>query len=82
LPEAVSNHNSYRLWMDKEIDDPVFIIIGGEKEDNTDFFEYVEQAGMHSAEYSMPSENGLKVFVARKVKGDMKKIWERIKNYD
>ncbi|MEO8446139.1 MAG: glycosyltransferase family 39 protein [bacterium] len=82
LPEAVSNHNSYWLWMDKEINDPVFIIIGGEKEDNTDFFEYVEQAGMHSAQYPMPYENDLKIFVARKMKGNMKKIWDRIKNYD
>ena len=55
--------------MDKEIDDPVFIIIGGEKEDNTDFFEYVEQAGMHSAEYSMPSENDLKNICCKEGEG-------------
>lgn len=82
LPEAISSHNSYWLWGYGDRKDPVMIIIGGEKEDYTDEFDSVEVAGIHSARYSMPYENNMKIFVVKGFKNPISGIWNRIKHYE
>ncbi len=82
LPYAVSNHNSYWLWGYGDIKDPVIIIIGGNRDDHLEIFEYAEQILIHKAAYSMPYENNLPVFIAKNPKLPLEKIWRDIKHFD
>ncbi|MEO8665567.1 MAG: glycosyltransferase family 39 protein [Ignavibacteria bacterium] len=82
LPPAISGHNSYWIWGFDKVDDPVLIIIGGDKEDHLKFFENVEEAGIHKAGYSMPYENDLPIFIARHPKLSLSDAWLKIKHYD
>ncbi len=82
IPRTISSHNSYWLWGYGNIDDPVMIIIGGKKEDLDEIFEEVEVSLIHTADYSMPYENNLSIFIARKMKIPVNELWQRIKNYN
>lgn len=82
LPKAISGHNNYWIWGFGDNKDPVVILIGGELEDHLKIFENAEDAGIHTSKFSMPYENNLHIFVAKKLKTDMTDIWSRIKNFE
>jgi len=83
LPQAISGHNSYWLWgYPRNFSGDVLIVIGSNKEDNSEFFESVEQVSTASNKYAMPYENHLPVFICRKLKGTPEDLWNRIKNYN
>ena len=82
LPPAISGHNSFWTWGYDKVNDPVLIIIGGDKEDHLKFFENVEEAKIHSAKYSMPYENNIQIYIARLMKMDLGDAWSLIKHYD
>jgi hypothetical protein len=82
LPEAISGHNSYWLWGFEKIDDPVVIIIGGNKEELLEMFEYVEEILIHKAKYAMPYENNLPIFIGRNLRAPLDSIWVKVKHYD
>lgn len=82
IPRAISSHNSFWLWGYGNTDDPVMIIIGGRKEDHLEVFEEVSEKLIHKADYSMPYENNIPVYVAKKIKIPVNELWQRIKNYN
>lgn len=82
IPRTVSSHNSYWLWGFPDIQDPVIIIIGGDKNELLKTFDSVEVALIHSAEYSMPYENNIPVFIARNFKTPAAEVWKNAKNYE
>lgn len=81
LPPAISGHNQYWLW-GPHGNGAVLIVIGGSREDIEKAFESVELAGQFSHPYVMPYENDLKIWVARKPKADLKKLWPMIRHYE
>lgn len=82
LPKAVSSHNSYWIWGYGKSIGSVVIIIGGIKEDHLKLFENVEQALIHTSEYSMPYENNIPIFIAKNPKVPLEKLWIDIKHFD
>ncbi|HMS35122.1 MAG TPA: glycosyltransferase family 39 protein [Ignavibacteria bacterium] len=82
LPKAVSGHNSYWIWGFGNSIGSLVIIIGGNKEDLLILFENVEQALIHTAEYSMPYENNIPIFIAKNPKVPLDKLWKDIKHFD
>lgn len=82
LPKVISGHNNYWLWGYGNMNDPIIIIIGGDKDDHLKIFEQVQEAGFHTAKYSMPYENNLPIFIGRKLKVNMNEVWKKIKNFD
>jgi len=82
IPRVISSHNSYWTWGYPEIENPVFIIIGGKQEDHLEDFDYVEEAAVHTAEYSMPYENNISIFIAKNLKVKLQDVWNNIKHYD
>ena len=82
IPRTISAHNSFWLWGYGNIEDPVMIIIGGKKEDYLDLFEEVNESLVHTADYSMPYENNLTIFIAKKIKTPVSELWLKIKNYN
>src|SRR5262245_8696091 len=81
LPRALSGHNSYWLWGPGNFDGSVLIIIGGDREDNAEFFEEIEIVGQTHSPYAMPYENGLDVSIARKPRVDLRQAWAKVKKY-
>ena len=78
---VVSSHNSYWMWgypdMAKDTN-TVWIVIGSNYKDNSKFFESVEFAASHKSKYGMPFEN-VDIFICKKPKMPVDKIWDRIK---
>jgi Dolichyl-phosphate-mannose-protein mannosyltransferase len=81
LPHAISGHNSYWLWGPGDFDGSVLIIIGGDREDNAQFFEEIEIVGQTHSPYAMPYENGLDVSIARKPRVRLREAWAKVKKY-
>jgi len=82
IPKVISSHNSYWLWGYGNIEDPIVIIIGGDKENHLETFESVENKLIHTDKYCMPYENNIPIFIARNLKVPMPELWKRIKNYN
>ncbi len=88
LPKARCPHNSYWLWGPGEAGSEVGILIGESRDveesqaDLEQYFEKVELSGIFRCKYCMPYENGLPVFICRKMKGSIQDIWDQEKNYN
>ncbi len=82
IPRTISAHNSFWLWGYGNIEDPVMIIIGGKREEYLELFEEVNEGLVHTSDYSMPYENNLTVFIAKKIKIPVNELWLKIKNYN
>jgi hypothetical protein len=82
LPKAVSGHNSYWIWGYGNSTGSVVIIIGGNMDDHLKIFESVDQILIHTAEYSMPYENNIPIFIAKNPKVPLEKLWNEIKHFD
>ena len=79
LQKVYSFHNSYWLWgPPSDWEGGIAIVMGLNKEYCGEFFEEVELAAVHQNKYGMPYEN-LKIFLCRKTKMSVNKIWERVK---
>ena len=81
LPRAMSGHNSYWLWGPGDFDGQVLIIIGGDREDNAQFFEEIEIVGQTRNPYAMPYERGLDVSIARRPKGTLRAAWPMLRHF-
>lgn len=81
LPRAVSGHNNYFLWGPGTDSISTVIIIGG-GEGNKEFFDSVEVAAVSDHPYAMPYERNLNIYIGRKPKFDLHKVWNRLQNYN
>lgn len=83
LPHAISSHNNYWIWGPGETSkELVLIIMGSNMEDNSKFFQQVEQKGLVVSEYAMPYESNLPIFIGRKPKVPLEEVWHDLKHYD
>jgi hypothetical protein len=83
LPKATCGHNNYWLWgPPAQAQNPVVILLGGEREDHQQVFDRVELAGVATCEYCMPYERDVPIFVARGPRVSIREIWPRLKHYD
>ncbi len=82
LPPVISGHNNYWLWGHGDVKDPIVIITGGEQEDHLKSFGSVTRAAVHTAQYSMPYENNIQIFIGRDYKFNIDDVWEKVKHYD
>ena len=60
---------------------PVLIIIGGDSDDNLEFFQQIEIVGRTHSPYAMPYENGLEVSIARRPRINLREAWAKVKMY-
>ena len=83
LPPVISPHNNYWLWGPGEWDGRVMIIIGGDPEDNAEYFDQVERVGVWDHPYAMPYERGLDISIARGFKfSPPARAWEGLRNFN
>jgi hypothetical protein len=83
LPNVMCGHNSYWTWGNDRLDDSagVLIAIGGSVDDYSDLFSEIRMVKKHSAEYAMPYENDLPIFVCRKPRARLRDMWHSAKHY-
>lgn len=82
LPRAISGHNNYWLWGPGGWDGRVVIIIGGDRADNAEWFEELEQVGTIDHPLAMPYERDLGVFIGRRLRVPVADAWPQLKHYD
>ncbi len=82
LPPVISGHNTYWLWGFGNADPEVMIIVGGARTDHLESFERVDSVAVHRADYVMPYENNLPIFVCRGLRAPAAEVWPGSKHYD
>ena len=82
LPPAVSGHNAYFMWgPPKDGRGKVLIAIGEDREDLLETYEEVEDAGTTDEPLAMPYENGIHIYVCRKLRRPLEQVWPETKHY-
>lgn len=82
LPPAISGHNSYWLWGPPPgARGDVVIVLGDDRESLEELFHRVERAGTVECAYCMPYEDGLPVWIARDLRGDLRELWPAVKSF-
>jgi hypothetical protein len=82
LPRAVGSHNNYWLWGPGGWDGDVMIIIGGDRDDNAEWFESVVVVDSVDHPLAMPYERHLDISIARRLKMPPGQAWARLKRYN
>ncbi len=76
LPPAISQHNSYWYWSLEHLDQEMtLVVIGLTKEQLARNFGEVEGAGRIESPHAMPYENGLEVWICRKLRRPILEVW-------
>jgi hypothetical protein len=81
LPPVSSGHNSYWLWGPSHPDPQVIVVLGGDEEDNTAFFEELTKVDTLACPRCMPYERGLGIYVGRRPKVSLAAAWPRLKHF-
>ena len=81
LPRAISGHNSYFLWGPRGATGEIMIIIGGTLEDHLPDFDDVRRAAVVHCRYCMPYEDGVVIYVGRRLKTPLDVLWPQVKKY-
>ncbi len=81
LPPALSGHNSYFLWGPGDWTGEVLIVLGGRREDLFELFESVEPAGTSDCTDCMPYEDGLPIWVCRRLRGPVAELWPTVRRF-
>lgn len=59
----------------------MLISIGGDREDNAEYFEELESVGRTESRWFMPYERGRDVWIARKPKVSLEAAWPGLKQF-
>lgn len=86
LPEVVCPHNNYWLWgrdelVKNHLSPSVLIMLGGEKEDYLKYFDEVNVVSVFKNRYAMPYESNKPIFICRKPKTPLYKVWDKVRFY-
>ena len=82
LPKAISGHQTYFLWGPREYTGEIMILVGSANiEDARPHFASVETVAVLNNPYAMPHENR-PILLARGLKGDLRDLWPKLKNWD
>ncbi len=77
LPRAVSQHNSYYLWGYGTVEPKVYVIVGQDQDDLEATFTEVQEVARTGAQYAMPDETGVPIWVCRGIKMPLDEAWRR-----
>ena len=81
LPRAISAHNSYYLWGPGRCSGEVVIVIDDDRESLEEVFQSVELGTIYTCKDCMPYENNKPIWVARRMRLPLSKLWPQIKHY-
>lgn len=75
LPKALSGHNNYFLWGPRGYSGECVILFGDRAEQLKLLFGEVERAATIVRPYSMPAEDNLPIYVCRRPRAPLPKLW-------
>jgi hypothetical protein len=81
LPPAISAHNSYWIWGPGDCSGEVLLVLADRRERLEELFEEVELGGVHECVDCMPYENHLPIWVVRRARQPVERIWPAIKSF-
>jgi hypothetical protein len=81
LPRAIAGHNNYWLWGTHGYSGEVMIILGGTVEELKKTFEEVSQRATYQNDYVQPMHSNIPIFIVRKMKVPMERVWPNTKMY-
>jgi Dolichyl-phosphate-mannose-protein mannosyltransferase len=82
LPKAICANQSYFLWGPRNYTGEIMILVGSESPQQAKpFFESVETAAEVNNRYALPREN-VPVLLCRGLKGNLRDLWPRLKDWD
>jgi hypothetical protein len=82
LPRVICNHNSYWLWGVGATPITTFVRLGGRREDYLKTYDDVTDAGLHRSPHSMPYEDNLGIFIARRRHVPIEEAWPKGKHFE
>jgi hypothetical protein len=82
LPKVICTHQNYFLWGPREYNGEIVILVGSNDiEEARSHFASVEPVAEIYNPYAMPYENR-PILLARGLKGNLRQLWPRLKNWD
>jgi hypothetical protein len=81
LPPAISGHNNYFLWGPRGHTGELVIVVGGAYDEHASSFDEVREVRSVPCTYCMPYENGVRIFVCRRLKVALRDAWPAVKEY-
>jgi len=81
LPPAISGHNSYLLWGPGDFSGDVLIVLGRSPEELSEWFEEVERVDTVRCTWCIPYQDGLPVYVVRKIVVPVEDAWRGLKRF-
>lgn len=83
LPKAMCGHNSYWYWGKERLNDSVEVLIavGGSVEDYSDTFGDIRRVAVHHAEYVMPYENDVPIYLCRNPRKRLRDVWHTTRHF-
>jgi hypothetical protein len=78
---AISGHNSYYLWGPEGCTADVLIVVGVSRENLDASFELVERVATHHCRDCMPYEDDLPIWVVRRPRAPLSRLWPGARSY-
>ena len=82
LPKAISGHNNYYLWGTRGYTGEVVILFGQHAESTKTMFGTVEQVASISNWHDVAAENHLPVYICRRPKVPLAKLWPTLRYFE
>lgn len=83
LPKSISTHLSYYIWGPRDYTGECVIVVGYDWDSRSRFeelFGEVKEVAVFRAKYAIPHENNKPIFICKKLKVPITKLWPQIKN--
>jgi hypothetical protein len=79
---AISGHNNYWLWGPMGHTGDVLIVLSRNEDRLQQRFESVQLVGRTDCGDCMPYENGIGIYICRRLRQRVADVWPRLKHYD
>jgi Dolichyl-phosphate-mannose-protein mannosyltransferase len=82
LPPAISGHQNYFLWGPRDYTGEVLLVLDDNADDEREQFESVEDLGqVVSSPWAMPWERRNHIYLCRGLKGAVRDLWPKVKEW-
>jgi 4-amino-4-deoxy-L-arabinose transferase-like glycosyltransferase len=82
LPPAISGHQNYFLWGPRDWTGEVVLVLDTRDDDEREQFASVEDLGqIVSSPWAMPFERRMHIYLCRDLKGNVRELWPRVKEW-
>ena len=82
LPPTLCGHQNYFFWGPREYTGAIVVILDERADDEREQFQSVEDCGLiESSPWAMPWEQRLHIYICRGLKGTLRDLWPKLRNW-